>query len=92
MAKLAFTRNQKMEALSKLNAGCTARGISREHGVSVRTLYRWRANLGGERLSPKDQLRVLEAKHRQLQNRFAELVLDYTTLRVALMKDAKGDC
>ena len=92
MAKLVFTHNQKVEALSKLNAGCTAKDISREHGVSVRTLYRWRANLGPKRLSAEDELRALEAEHRRLKKRFAELALDYATLRTALMKDAKGDC
>jgi putative transposase len=92
MAKLVFTHNQKMKVLSKLNAGCTAKDISCAHGVSIRTLYRWRADLGLKQLSAKDRLRTLEAEHRQLRKRFAELTLDYTTLRTALMKDAQGDC
>jgi len=94
MAKVTFTRATKERALLRLDAGCTVRDVSRQHGVSVRTLYRWRASGvrkqqvtdGGERL------RLLELKYRRLQKQFAELVLDYVTLRVALMKDVKGDC
>lgn len=94
MAKLTFTRATKERALLRLDAGCTVKDVSREHGVSVRTLYRWRADVvRRKRLTDGDeQLRSLEAKHRRLQKQFAELALDYVTLRVALMKDVKGDC
>lgn len=94
MAKIIFSRDQKQEVLLKLSEGHKAREVSREHGVSVRTLYRWRSNMLRE-LQPKDEsrrLRSLEAEHRRLQQRFAELSLDYTTLRAALVKDPIGDC
>ncbi|MBL8054202.1 MAG: transposase [Nitrospira sp.] len=94
MAKCALTREQKKEALLKLDAGCKARDVSREHGVSVRTLYRWRANVmrNRQRVDGNERLRTLEIEHRRLRQRFAELTLDYATLRAALMKDVKGDC
>jgi len=94
MARVTFTQATKERALLRLDAGCTVRDVSRQHGVSVRTLYRWRANAvrkqqeteGGERGHS------LQAKYRRLQQQFAELFLDYVTLRIALMKDVKGDC
>lgn len=94
MARSTFTRAKKERALLRLDAGCTVRDVSREHGVSVRTLYRWRANRGRKQHVPEggERLRSLEAKHRRLQKQYAELALDYVTLRVALMKDVKGDC
>ncbi|MBK9949445.1 MAG: transposase [Nitrospira sp.] len=95
MAKCALTREQqKKTALLKLDAGCKARDVSREHGVSVRTLYRWRANVmrNRQRVDGNERLRTLEIEHRRLRQRFAELTLDYATLRAALMKDVKGDC
>ena len=94
MAKIIFSRDQKQEALLKLKEGSKARDVSREHGVSVRTLYRWQSSmLRKHRLEEESQrLRSLEAEHRRLQQRFAELALDYTTLRAALVKDAIGDC
>lgn len=94
MAKNIFSRDQKWEVLLKLSEGYKARDVSREHGVSVRTLYRWRSSMlrkcQVEEASQK--LRSLEVEHRRLQQRFAELALDYSTLRAALMKDASGDC
>lgn len=94
MAKCTLTREQKQKVLLQLSAGCRARDISREHGISVRTLYRWRANVmrGEQRVDSRERLRVLEIEHRRLRQRFAELTLDYTTLRAALMKDVIGDC
>lgn len=94
MAKCTLTREQKQKVLLQLNAGCRARDISREHGISVRTLYRWRANVmrGEQRVDSRERLRVLEIEHRRLRQRFAELTLDYATLRAALMKDVIGDC
>lgn len=94
MARYSFTRDQKKQALSKLNAGHTAKDVSREHGVSMRTLYRWRANAKQKQVAANksDRLRSLEAEHQRLKKRFAELALDYTTLRAALVKDVIGDC
>ena len=94
MAKIIFSRDQKQEVLLKLGEGYRAKDVSREHGVSVRTLYRWRSNMlrKHQREEESQRLRSLEAEHRRLQQRFAELALDYTTLRAALVKDAIGDC
>jgi hypothetical protein len=47
---------------------------------------------GKHRVDSREQLRALEIEHRRLRQRFAELTLDYATLRAALMKDAIGDC
>lgn len=94
MAKVIFSRDQKQEVLLKLSEGHKAREVSREHGVSVRTLYRWRSNMVKKPQLEEEnkRLRSLEVEHRRLQQRFAELALDYSTLRAALMKDVRGDC
>lgn len=94
MAKYVLTREQKKEVLLKLDAGYRAREVSREYGVSMRTLYRWRANVirSQQRADGSERLQILEIEHRRLQRRFAELALDYTTLRAALVRDSIGDC
>lgn len=92
MAKRIYTKGQKKIALSELSAGRSVRDISREHGISLQTLYRWRANLATRQIPAQERLRDLEAEHRRLQRRFAELALDYSALRAALMKDVQGDC
>lgn len=93
MPKLRFTRDQTKIMVSELDAGRPAGEVSRRYGVSISTLYRWRAKFARERqLENKTRLRALEDEHRQLKKQFAELTLDYATLRAALIRDVRGDC
>lgn len=79
--------------VSELDAGRPAGEVSRRYGVSISTLYRWRAKFARERqMENKTRLRALEDEHRQLKKQFAELTLDYATLRAALIRDVRGDC
>lgn len=93
MPKPRFTRDQTKIMVSELDAGRPAGEVSRRYGVSISTLYRWRAKFARERqLENKTRLRALEDEHRQLKKQFAELTLDYATLRAALIRDVRGDC
>jgi putative transposase len=79
--------------LSELDAGHTPREVSRRYGISKSTLYRWRVKFAKARhLDEKERLRSLENEHRRLKKQFAELTLDYATLRAALIRDVRGDC
>jgi putative transposase len=91
MSKLRLSQDQMKVVLSELSAGRTVPEVSLKHGVSPRTLYRWRANLAREQQLEIERLRSLEADHQRLKNKFAELTLDYATLRAALIQDVKGD-
>lgn len=93
MSKLRFTQDQVKAIVTELCAGQTAEKVSRRHGVSVRTLYRWRAKFVTEQPSDeRERLRSLEGEHRRLKQQLAELTLDYATLRAALIRDVRGDC
>lgn len=93
MPKTRFTRDQTKIMVSELDAGRPAGEVSRRYGVSISTLYRWRAKFARERqMENKTRLRALEDEHRQLKKQFAELTLDYATLRAALIRDVRGDC
>lgn len=93
MSKLRLSENQIKAALSELVAGRTVREVSREYGISPNTLYRWRAKLSNGHLqNARERLLVLEAENRRLKREFAELTLDYATLRAALIRDVMGDC
>lgn len=93
MPKLRFTRDQTKIMVSELDAGRPAGEVSRRYGVSISTLYRWRAKFAREQqMENKTRLRALEDEHRQLKKQFAELTLDYATLRAALIRDVRGDC
>ena len=93
MPKSRFTRDQIKAMISELDSGHFAGEIARRYGISISTLYRWRAKFANEQ-QPKDKerLRSLEDEHRRLKKQFAELTLDYATLRAALIRDVRGDC
>lgn len=93
MPKPRFTRDQIKIMVSDLDAGQMAGEVSRRYGISIRTLYRWRAKFAHEQQpNDKNRLRSLEDEHRRLKKQFAELTLDYATLRAALIRDVRGDC
>jgi putative transposase len=93
MPKPRFTRDQIKAMVSELEAGQMAGEISRRYGISISTLYRWRAKFtDAQQPDDKERLRSLEDEHRRLKKQFAELTLDYATLRAALIRDVRGDC
>jgi len=92
MSKARFTQDQIKTILSESDAGRTAEELARRHGISTSTLYRWRAQFVKKpQADDGERLRVLEAEHRRLKKQFAELSLDYATLRAALVEDVMGD-
>ncbi|MBX3300732.1 MAG: transposase [Nitrospira sp.] len=93
MPRLPISEDQIKAVLSELTTGRTVREVSREHGVSPNTLYRWRAKFtNGQQPNDSVRLHSLEAENRRLKKEFAELTLDYATLRAALIRDVMGDC
>jgi putative transposase len=93
MSKLRLPQEQIKVVLSELSAGRTVRQVSRKHGISAKTLYRWRAQFAnGQQPDDKERLHLLETEHRRLKKQFAELTLDYAALRAALVGDMRGDC
>jgi putative transposase len=92
MAKSRFTHDQRTAAILEIDAGCALTAVSRKYGVSKTTLYRWRSKLAEQRNSAVDRLRSLELENRRLKSKFAELALDYTSLRTALVGDVKREC
>ncbi len=92
MPKCNLTGDQMKAVVSELAAGRAVREVSRRYHVSTGTLYRWRAALERKPQPARTRLRVLEAEHRRLKQQLAELRLDYSILRAALLKDVKGDC
>jgi len=94
MSKRRFTQDQRAAIVSELNAGEMAAKLSRRYGVSIRTLYRWRVKCADVKQSAADsrRLRSLEDENQRLKRQFAELTLDYATLRAALIRDVRGDC
>ncbi|MBS0172111.1 MAG: transposase [Nitrospira sp.] len=87
-----FTDQKKQQILKE---GCLKGGIERvcrKYGISVSTFYRWRSRLGVRGSDPIVHLRSLQQENRRLKHRVAELSLDYTILRSALINDRESEC
>lgn len=87
MAKSRFTQDQIRAIVREVEAGGSLKDISHKYGVSRTTMYRWTLKVGDNKTIDKDRLRLLEIENRRLKSKFAELVLDYTSLRAALVKE-----
>jgi putative transposase len=92
MAKPRFTQQQMRAVLLEIDKGRTVKEVSEKHGISTATLYRWRSKDRDERQPTSERLRSLEVENRRLKSKFAELALDYTSLRQALLKDVRTEC
>ena len=92
MARPRLTPEQIRLLLLEIGAGRKVKDVSIHYGVSTATLYRWRAKYLDKRESVTDRLRSLEVENRRLKSKFAELTLDYASLRAALVKDVKQEC
>src|SRR5689334_6928592 len=87
MAKERLTHDQMMAVVRMIDAGRSIKDVSREYGISKTTLYRWVGKIADDRLLATARVRLLEIENRQLKKKFAELALDYTSLRAALVKE-----
>lgn len=92
MAKPRFTHDQIMAVIQELDAGLTLKDVSQKYGISTTTLYRWRVKLADKKKPVRDRLHSLVIENHRLKSKFAELALDYTSLRAALVKDVKREC
>jgi len=81
-----FTDEQMIRVLKQVESGVTTvPDVSREHGISPKTYYRWKQRLGGMEISDARRLKELELENRRLKTVVADL-----TLREQALKEALG--
>lgn len=76
MKKSKFTPNQIAAILKEFEQGKDVATISREHGVSKATFYKWRQRYGGMEASELKKVKKLEEENTKLKRMYAELALD----------------
>lgn len=79
--KKRFTEDQIISAVKKLEAGMTAKELSRELGVTQQTLYHWKKKFGGMDVSEARRMKALEAENAKLKRLVAEQALDIIMLK-----------
>ena len=81
MRKSRFSESAIIGIIREHEAGAKVSDLCRRHGISVPTLYNWKAKYGGMDVSEAKRLRALEDENRRLKTLLAEQVLDNATLK-----------
>jgi len=87
MKRSRFSEEQIIGILKEHQAGMSAAELSRKHGVSDATFYKWRSKYGGMEVSEAKRLKALEEENKKLKKLLAEQMLDVATLKEMLGKN-----
>ncbi len=79
--KRRFTEEQIIGILREQEAGGMVKEITRRHGVSEQSFYRWKAKYAGLEVSELRRLKELEAENAKLKKLLAEAHLDNAALK-----------
>lgn len=86
MKKSTFTPTQIVGILKEFEGGKSAEEITREHGVSKASLYKWRQRYGGMEASELKRIKELEEENARLKRMYANLAMDLDVARYLLEK------
>ena len=84
--KSKFSDAQIIGAIKEVEAGATAKEVSRKMGVSYETMNRWRAKFGGMDVTDLQEKRRLEDENTKLRRLVAQFALEIDSLKFALGK------
>ena len=81
MRKSRYSEEQIIRVLRQVESGQKVKDVTREHGISEQTYYRWRSKYGGMEVSEARRLKALEAENRRLKKLVADLSMDKQMLQ-----------
>lgn len=81
-----FKPEQISKILKEFEAGKSVQEITREHGVSAASFYKWRQRYGGLEGSELKRVKELEEENRKLKRMYAELALDLEAAKEVIAK------
>jgi putative transposase len=86
MKRSKFTPSKISAILKEFDAGKKVEEISREHGVSRATFYKWRQRYGGMDATELKRIKQLEEENAKLKRMYANLALDLEAARYVIEK------
>lgn len=76
MKRSKFSTEQISRILKEFDQGKSTEQITRDHGVSKATFYKWRQRYGGLEATELKRLKELEEENSRLKQMYANLALD----------------
>jgi putative transposase len=86
MKKSKFSPAQISGILKAFDGGKSAEEITREHGVSKASLYKWRQRYGGLEASELKRIKELEAENSRLKRMYANLAMELDVAKYIIEK------
>jgi putative transposase len=86
MKKGRFSESQIVAILKQQETGLTVAQISREHGISEATFYKWKQKYAGMSVSELRRLKEVEQENHRLKVLYAEVSLENAALKQVLGK------
>lgn len=71
-----YSEEQIIKVLQEIDAGASIASTARKHGITDKTIQRWRQKYAGMSQSELAELKVLQAENRRLRHIVSELSLD----------------
>ena len=81
MKKSRYSESQIVNILKEAEAGVALEELSRQHGFSRASFYKWKAKYSGMSVSDLKRMKELEEENRRLKQMYANLSLDYQVLK-----------
>lgn len=86
MKKSQFSSNQIASILKEFDNGKTAEEITRDHGVSKASLYKWRQRYGGMEASELKRIKELEEENSRLKRMYSNLAMELDVAKYIIEK------
>ena len=86
MKRSKFSPQQIAKILKEFDNGKSVEQISREHGVSSATFYKWRSKYAGMNSKELKRLKELEEENLKLKQMYATLALDHQMAKEIIEK------
>lgn len=86
MKRSTFSPNQIASILKEFDNGKSAEELSREHGISKASLYKWRQRYGGMEATELKRIKELEEENTRLKRMYANLAMELDTAKYIIEK------
>ena len=81
MPKSKFTKQQRLEALAKHDAGRAVADICRALQISAATFYKWKKDQANSEDDQQRRLQELASENKRLKRMYSELSMDHDILK-----------